>query len=173
MKNCHECEKTQWFFSATGKRDEQTNTQLQSRKQHKYWQGLADGVKWLACEGPSNSILLTTYEDVEPANLLQIVEDLLGGYWKNRLASGKAGRDGVLDLIGKATPGTFQPSLQIDGTGAKLLIEALSGRWSYDTERRDKRTVWYHVANAFSLLVSTIAPMPSNEQIKVISNYDR
>ena len=24
--------------------------------------------------------------------------------------------DGVLDLIGKATPGTFQPSLQIDGT---------------------------------------------------------
>jgi len=50
----------------------------------------------------------------------------------------------VLDLIGKATPGTFQPSLQIDGTGAKLLlIEALSGRWSYDTDRRERRTVWY------------------------------
>ena len=32
---------------------------------------------------------------------------------------------------------------------------------------------WYYVANAFSLLVATIAPMPSNEQIKVISNYDR
>ena len=79
----------------------------------------------------------------------------------------------MLDLIGKATPGTFQPSLQIDGTGAKLLIEALSGRWSYDTERREKRTVWYHVANAFSLLVSTIAPMPNTEQIKIISNYDR
>ena len=78
----------------------------------------------------------------------------------------------MLDLIGKATPGTFQPSLQIDGT-AKLLIEALSGRWSYDTERRDKRTVWYHVANAFSLLVSTIAPTVSNEQINMISNYDR
>ena len=78
---------------------------------------------------------------------MQIVEDLLGGYWEKPLSSR---RDGVLDLIGKATPGTFQPSLQIDGTGAKLLIEALSGRWSYDTERRDKRTVWYHVANAFS-----------------------
>ena len=75
----------------------------------------------------------------------------------------------MLDLIGKATPGTFQPSLQIDGTGAKLLIEALSGRWSYDAERRDKKTVWHYVANAFSLLVSTIASMPSNEQIKVIS----
>ena len=56
---------------------------------------------------------------------------------------------------------------------AKLLIEALSGRWSYNTERRDKRTVWYHVANAFSLLVATIAPTARNEQIKVISNYDR
>jgi len=79
----------------------------------------------------------------------------------------------VLNLIGKATPGTFQPSLQIAGTGAKLLIEALSGRWSYYTDRREQRTVWYHVANAFSLFVSTIAPMPSNEQIKVISNYGR
>jgi len=36
-----------------------------------------------------------------------------------------------------------------------------------------KRTVWFHVANAFSLLVSTMAPIPNNEQIKVISNYDR
>jgi hypothetical protein len=58
-------------------------------------------------------------------------------------------------LISSA-PGTFQPSLQIDGTGAKLLIEALSGRWSYDTDRRDKRTVWYYVTNSFSLFVSTI-----------------
>jgi len=65
-------------------------------------------------------------------------------------------RDGVLDLIGKAAPGTFQPSLQIDGTGPKLLIEALSGRWSYDTDRWEKRTVWFHVANAFSLFVATI-----------------
>jgi hypothetical protein len=43
----------------------------------------------------------------------------------------------------------------------------------YEQDRREKRTVWYRVANAFSLLVSTIAPMPSNENIKVISNYDK
>ena len=43
----------------------------------------------------------------------------------------------ALDLIGKATPGTFQPSLQIDGT-AKLLIKGRSGRWSYDTDRGKK-----------------------------------
>ena len=122
-----------------------------------------------------NSIFLTTYEDIEQQNefdLLQIVEDLLGGYWEKPLSKWEGRRDGVLDLIGKATPGTFRPSLQIDGTGAKLLIEALSGRWSYD-QSAGKKTVWYHVANAFSLLVSTIAPMPSNEKIKVISNYDR
>jgi hypothetical protein len=124
----------------------------------------------------NHRLLLGAYEDVEQQNefdLLQIVEDLLGGYWEKPLSKWESRRDGVLDLIGKATPGTFQPSLQIDGTGAKLLIEALSGRWSYDTERREKRTVWFHIANAFSLLVSTIAPMASNEQIKVISNYDR
>ena len=106
-------------------------------------------------------------------DLIQIIEDAIGGSWQTADSEWEARRDAVLDLIGKATPGTFQPSLQIDGTGAKLLIEALSGRWSYDTERRDKRTVWYHVANAFSLLVATMAPMPSNEQIKVISNYDK
>ena len=75
---------------------------------------------------------------------MQIVADLLGGYWEKPLSKWEGRRDGVLDLIGKATSGTFQPSLQIDGTGAKLLIEALSGRWSYDTDRREKRTVWYH-----------------------------
>jgi hypothetical protein len=31
----------------------------------------------------------------------------------------------------------------------------------------------FGTANPFSLLVSTIAPMPNNEQIKIISNYDR
>ena len=120
--------------------------------------------------------ILGTFEKIDGRtewDLIQILEDAIGGSWQTTDSEWEARRDGVLDLIGKATPGTFQPSLQIDGTGAKLLIEALSGRWSYDTERRDKRTVWYHVANAFSLLVATLAPTASNEKIKVISNYDR
>jgi hypothetical protein len=99
---------------------------------------------------------------------LQILEDLLGGYWEKPLSKWEGRRDRVLDLIGKATPGTFQPSLQIDGTSAKLL-EARSGRWSYEQDRRDKRTC----RQCVFCLVATIAPMPSNEQIKVISNYDR
>ena len=75
---------------------------------------------------------MTTYEDVEQRTCK-------AGIGKNREADGKARRDGVLDLLGKATPGTFQPSLQIDGTGAKLLIEALSGRRSYDMESSGKK----------------------------------
>ncbi len=112
------------------------------------------------------------YEDVEQQNefdLLQIVEDLLGGYWEKPLSKWEGRRDGVLDLIGKATPGTFQPSLQIDGTGAKLLIEALSGRWSYDTDRREKRTVWYYVANAFSLSRLNDSGVPKNRFHRVKS----
>ncbi len=105
-------------------------------------------------------------------DLIQIVEDAIGGSWQTTEAGWDARRDAVLDLIGKATPATFRPALQIN-PDAKVLIEALSGRWSYDQDRRDKRTVWFYVANAFSLLVATTAPMPSNEQIKVISNYDR
>ena len=66
----------------------------------------------------------------------------------------------------------FQPALQIDPGGAKLLIEALSGRWSYESERRERRSVWYHVANAFSLLVSSIQPAGNDDKVKVLSPLD-
>jgi hypothetical protein len=67
---------------------------------------------------------LTTYEDVEQQNefdLLQIVEDLLGGYWEKPLSKWEGRRDGVLDLIGKAAPGTFQPSLKSTGLAPSCL----------------------------------------------------
>jgi hypothetical protein len=85
-------------------------------------------------------------------DLLEIVEDALGGFWEKSESKWEARRDAVLELIGKATPGAFRPALQIDPS-AKILIEALSGRWTYESERRERRTIWYHVANAFSLLV--------------------
>jgi len=44
----------------------------------------------------------------------------------------------------------------------------------YEQDRREKRTVWYHVANAFSLLVANVHVGTSAvENIKVIPNYDR
>jgi hypothetical protein len=66
----------------------------------------------------------------------------------------------------------YQPALQIDPGGAKLLIEAFSGRWSYESERRERRTVWYHVPNAFSLLVSSIQPAGNDAKVKVLSPLD-
>jgi len=64
-------------------------------------------------------------------------------------------------LISSARPlrGHFSRASKSMGLAPELLIEALSGRWSYDIGRRGERTVWYHVANAFSLLVATMAPI--------------
>jgi hypothetical protein len=48
-------------------------------------------------------------------------------------------------------------------------MEALSGRWSYEKEaRRDKRNVFFQVANAFSLLVGRIASKAQAGDIKPI-----
>jgi hypothetical protein len=101
-------------------------------------------------------------------DLIQIVEDAIGGSWQTAEGEWDARRDGVLDLIGKATPGAFRPALQIDPE-AKILIEALSGRWSYEHDRRDKRTVWFYIANAFSILLESIQPASSKDEVKVLS----
>jgi hypothetical protein len=43
--------------------------------------------------------------------------------------------------------------LQLDPVNARPLIEALSGRWSFEKDRRDTRNASWHVANAFTLLL--------------------
>jgi hypothetical protein len=123
-----------------------------------------------------NQLLLGTFEDdldeQTKWDLLGIVEDALGGFWDNSQSKWESRRDAVLELIGKATPGAFRPALQIDPS-AKLLIEALSGRWTYESERRERRTIWYHTANAFSLLVSSLEPASqTSASIKVLSPLD-
>jgi TnpA family transposase len=67
-------------------------------------------------------------------------------------------------LLGAVTAGKHGTDDMIGGAAVQDFALAYGGK---------KRTVWFHVANAFSLLVSTMAPIPSNEKIKVISNYDR
>jgi hypothetical protein len=83
----------------------------------------------------------------------------------------KAGgnRGAMLFWSSSAEPckGAFRPALQIDPS-AKLLIEALSGRWTYE-----RRTIWYHTANAFLLLVSSLEPASqTSASIKVLSPLD-
>ena len=76
---------------------------------------------------------------------MQIVEDLLGGYGKNRLASGRAGATVVLDLISKATPGDIstEPSnrnpVWIDLEGDTSLV--CSGTGSLLETKLTSRTV--------------------------------
>ena len=65
--------------------------------------------------------------------------------------------------------------LQIDGTNARLVVDALSGRWSYHKERTDRQNIFYHVANALSLAISRIAPEEANrkrEPITVVTKFD-
>ncbi len=118
---------------------------------------LADNARWAMRNHP---MLLGAFEEVDQQtewDLLEILEDAIGGIWEKSPSKWESRRDAVLDLIGKATPGLFCPALQIDPIGAKVLIEALSGRWTYNSERREKRTIWYHVANAFSLLYQALS----------------
>jgi hypothetical protein len=89
-------------------------------------------------------------------DLARIVEDVLRGDWTQPFTPWESRRETLLDLLGKSLPWTFGPALQIDPTDARLLIEALSGRWSYENDRREKRTIWHHVANAFSLTLGRI-----------------
>src|SRR5262245_17542251 len=123
-----------------------------------------------------NCKILGTFEKIDGRTeweMIQIVEDAISGIWQTAIDEWEARRDAVLDLIGKANPGTFRPTLQIDGTDARLLIEALSGRWSYEQDRRDKRNVWFNVANSFSLLVSSLDPTSGkDETIKSLNNWD-
>ena len=85
--------------------------------------------------------------------LIDITERALGGYWEPPRSSWESRRESMLDLLGKPAPFTFRPALQIS-PDARLLIEALSGRCSYEKDRSDQRNIWWQVANAFSLVVS-------------------
>ena len=97
-------------------------------------------------------------------NSIEILEKLLGGRWEPPTSPWESRKDAMLDLLAKATPFSFTPMLQIDGTNARLVVDALSGRWSYHKERTDKQNIFYHVANALSLAISRIAPETANRK---------
>lgn len=67
----------------------------------------------------------------------QMLEEVLGGDWSPAQKPWESRKDSILDLLAKAVPGAFKPALQIDSTEARLLVDALSGRWSYEKNRRD------------------------------------
>jgi hypothetical protein len=92
-----------------------------------------------------------------PSQLI-LEEMLLGGDWSPAQKPWESRKDSILDVLAKAVPGAFKPALQINATEARLLIDALSGRWSYEKNRRDTRTVWHYVADAFSCAIGRVEP---------------
>ena len=105
--------------------------------------------------------------------LVEILENTLGGAWEPGEGSMESRRDGMLEAFAKAVPYSFTPSVQIDPVAARILIDALSSRWTFEP-RRD-RDVWWHVANAFSLLVERISPTSNagrNREIEVESDFN-
>ena len=107
-------------------------------------------------------LLLGTPEDIADqqaqGSFIQVLESVLGGMWDPPAHPWEIRREAMLDMLGKAKPYAMTAALQIDKENARLLIEALSGRATYEKERRDQRTVWDHVMNAFGLAVDRIAP---------------
>ena len=123
---------------------------------------------WLATKAPrvftDRRLLLGAHDDTDSWELIEILEELLGGRWEPPTSPWDSRKDALLDLLAKATPFNFTPMLQIDGTNARLVVDALSGRWSYHKERTDRQNIFYHAANALSLAISRIAPETANRK---------
>ena len=102
--------------------------------------------------------LLGGLEDADPqvsSDMRRTIDEILGaGQWTTIKKPWESRRDAMLDVLGKAMPFTFQPILQLDPVNARPLIEALSGRWSFEKDRRDVRNASWHVANAFTILLT-------------------
>jgi hypothetical protein len=119
---------------------------------------LASNANWALQD---RRLLLGAYEDVSDKqaqwNFADIVQTTLSGRWEPSQNPWESRRETMLDVIGKAVPFTFGPVLQIS-PDTRVLIDSLSGRWSYEKGQRDQRSVWWYVANAFSLVIDRIAP---------------
>src|SRR5262249_35782675 len=104
--------------------------------------------------------LLGGLEDADPqviSDMRRTIDEILGaGQWTTIKKPWESRRDAMLDVLAKAMPYIFKPMLQIDPVDARPLIEALSGRWSFEKDRRDVRNASWHVANAFTLLLTRL-----------------
>jgi hypothetical protein len=103
-------------------------------------------------------VLLGAVEDAEQdSDMWRTINEILGtGAWTTVKTPWEGRKDAMLDVLAKAMPYTFRPTLQIDPVDARPLIEALSGRWSFEKDRRDTRNASWHVANAFTLLLARL-----------------
>jgi hypothetical protein len=64
-------------------------------------------------------------------DLTRYLRETVPGNWQPTTGAWESRKESMLNFLGKVEPLTFKPALQIDPAGGKLLVEALSGRWSY------------------------------------------
>ena len=119
---------------------------------------LEESVKpWLSAN-VRGATLLGGYEEADPrlsSDMRKTINEILGaGQWSMIRKPWESRRDSLLDILSKAVPYSFRPILQIDPVDARPLIEALSGRWSFERERRDTKNASWYIANAFGLLLA-------------------
>ena len=104
--------------------------------------------------------LLGALEDADQqvsSDMRRTIGEILGaGEWTTIRKPWESRRDAMLDVLAKAMPFKCQAILQLDPVGARPLVEALSGRWTFEKDRRDTRNASWHVANAFTLLLSRL-----------------
>ena len=122
---------------------------------------LEESVKpWLSAN-VFRATLLGGLEEAEPevtSAMRRSIDETLGtaGEWTTINKPWEIRRDAMLDVLSKAMPYTFKPMLQLDPVAARPLIEALSGRFAFEKDRRDLRNPKWHLANAFTLLLTRL-----------------
>jgi hypothetical protein len=83
-------------------------------------------------------------------------------------------RAALLNWLGRSKPFSIgEPTVLIDPMNAKLLVEALSGKWDWNHDRRSKQMIWSVAANALSLCISQNEEGGSPQQkIELLNNLD-
>ncbi len=99
---------------------------------------------WLTANAPwvfsNRRLVLGIVEEIDTDaqnEFAQTLNTALGGSWDPACHPWETRKDSMLDVFGKVQPFTIKPALQINRTEARLLVEALSGRWSYEQDRRE------------------------------------
>jgi hypothetical protein len=131
---------------------------------------------WLSAYLPralqDSRFLMGLYEDPgREYELIRAVEEVLSGRWDISPHGWASRKENLLNLFDKAVPFSFSPAMQIDPVHARTLVESLGGRWD---QNEDKKTIWYGVANALSLVACQFMapPMPRGEPVKVVTDFD-
>ena len=141
----------------------------------------------------NNSMIHGCYDPSAPTdqsdsdrNPLDIVHEMLGGYWEPGPVDWESRKNAMLRSFNKGSLGTgFTPWVQLDPIGCEVLIDALRSRWHYSedrfgnvtSEKPNKKNSPYHdCGDSYTYMVCGALPDFTREQPKdqgrVFTNFD-